>query len=420
MNRHIFAAMAIIAACAAALPASAADDCPAPEVTVTGATKAGVPPLAANATPEQKSASVVQLGDTIELTITGLDKLVKDVDCRQGKGLPKRTPILFLAAQPIKGLTGYLPGPPDQGKIRFDLAHSSGSKTAWALVLANPWITDSPLDVSMGFEDSYPFKSSAQIPFRRLSVFYAVAGGIFMFVLIALFLGLLLCTDMCREGRPSIPSDIVGDAIPRGAYGPYSLSKVQASIWFLVILGAYILIVAVTHDLSGTVNGTALTLMGIGAATMVGSTVIQNNQSTATVAAAETAQAGAAKELAKRIQDLQASLKGKEATSEGAAIEKSLDELKTAFKRATNQSIGLWKDIISDADGVNFHRFQMTAWTVVLASVFGIAVWRVLAMPDFDNTLLALQGLSAGTYLGLKVNESKVTTVPGEKPKTAG
>jgi len=419
MTRAILAAMTAIAMCAAALPARAAEDCPAPEVVVTGATKAGVPPLTANATPEQKRASVVELGDTIELTVTGLDKLIKDTECRQAKALPKRTPILFLAAQPIKGLTGYLPGPPSDGKIRFDLAHSTASKTAWALVLANPWITDSPLDVSMGYEDSYPFKSSAQVPFRKLAVFYAVAGAIFMAVLIVLFFGLLLCTDMCREGRPKVPSDIVGAAaISRGAYGPYSLSKVQAGIWFLVILGAYILIVAVTHDLSGTVNATALTLMGIGAATMVGSTVIQNNQSDAATVAAAAAQADAARELAKRMQDLQASLKGKEETSEGAAIKKSLEELEIAFKRATNQSIGLWKDIISDANGVNFHRFQMTAWTVVLASIFTIAVTRILAMPDFDNTLLALQGLSAGTYLGLKVNESQVTTVP-DKPKAA-
>jgi len=61
----------------------------------------------------------------------------------------------------------------------------------------------------------------------------------------------------------------------------------------------------------------------------------------------------------------------------------------------------------------------MAAWTVVLATIFAIAVTRILAMPDFDSTLLALQGLSAGTFLGLKVTEPKVTTVPGEKPKVA-
>ena len=93
------------------------------------------------------------------------------------------------------------------------------------------------------------------------------------------------------------------------AYGPFSLSKVQAGIWFLVILGAYILIVAVTHDISGTVNATALTLMGIGAATMVGSAAIQTNQGE--VADAE-GQAEAARQLAQRIQELKASLTGKE------------------------------------------------------------------------------------------------------------
>ena len=40
-------------------------------------------------------------------------------------------------------------------------------------------------------------------------------------------------------------------------------------------------------------------------------------------------------------------------------------------------------------------------------------------MPDFDNTLLALQGLSAGTYLGLKITEPKVTSVPDRSRKAA-
>ena len=93
-----------------------------------------------------------------------------------------------------------------------------------------------------------------------------------MLLLIGAFIALLWFTDMCREGRPAVPSDVVPPT-PPSAYGPYSLSKVQAGIWFLVILGAYILIVAVTHDLSGTINTTALTLMGIGAATMIGSAI---------------------------------------------------------------------------------------------------------------------------------------------------
>ncbi|MEA2878835.1 MAG: hypothetical protein QOF14_4031 [Hyphomicrobiales bacterium] len=417
MTKAILAAMAAIAMCAVALPARAQTDCPAPTVVVASASKVGIKKLSDTATEEQKRAlTIVELGDTIEVTMTGLPELLADADCRKSKALPKRTPILFLASYPIKGVIGYLPGPPTEGKIRFDLMHSEVSKGAWALVLANPWIADRPLGVSVGFEDSYPFKSSAQIPFRKLAIMYAILGLIFMVLLVVAFVYLLWFTDMCREGKPAIPNDVISTAPGiQTAYGPFSLSKVQAGIWFLVILGSYIFIVSVTHDLSGTVNATALTLMGIGAATMVGSAAIQTNQDQVEDAAA---QADAARELAQRIQELKVSLKGKQGTSEGETIRKSLKDMDIAFKRATRQSIGIWTDMISDANGVNFHRFQMAAWTVVLASIFAISVTRVLAMPDFDNTLLALQGLSAGTYLGLKITEPKVTSVP-EKPKAA-
>jgi hypothetical protein len=75
------------------------------------------------------------------------------------------------------------------------------------------------------------------------------------------------------------------------------------------------------------------------------------------------------------------------------------------LNRLTSRSLDFLRDILSDAQGVNFHRFQIVAWTVVLAFVFGKQVYDNLAMPDFDPTLLALQGLSAGTYLGLKIPE---------------
>jgi hypothetical protein len=171
----------------------------------------------------------------------------------------------------------------------------------------------------------------------------------------------------------------------------------------------------VTHDLSGTLNATALTLMGIGAATVVGSAAIASNQGEAADAAK---QADAARQLAQQSKELQASLAAKKGTLDEKVIEKALNDTEFAFKRATNQSLGIWNDIISDANGVNFHRFQMAAWTIVLAFIFAVAVTRILAMPDFDNTLLALQGLSAGTFLGLKITEPKVTDVPG-KPKEA-
>ena len=74
-------------------------------------------------------------------------------------------------------------------------------------------------------------------------------------------------------------------------------------------------------------------------------------------------------------------------------------------RRTTPVSKGIFRDLISDGDGVSFHRFQIVVWTAVLAVVFIRSVSRDLAMPDFDAALLGLMGISSGTYLGFKFPE---------------
>jgi hypothetical protein len=48
----------------------------------------------------------------------------------------------------------------------------------------------------------------------------------------------------------------------------------------------------------------------------------------------------------------------------------------------------------------------MATWTLVLSLVFIKGVYENLAMPEFNTTLMGLLGLSAGTYLGLKIPEA--------------
>jgi len=68
-------------------------------------------------------------------------------------------------------------------------------------------------------------------------------------------------------------------------------------------------------------------------------------------------------------------------------------------------SHGFFEDILTDDVGISFHRFQMFIWTIVLAIFFIGDVLTNLAMPEFGNTLLALMGISSGTYLGFMINE---------------
>ncbi|HEX9459334.1 MAG TPA: hypothetical protein VGA84_09330 [Thermoanaerobaculia bacterium] len=42
-------------------------------------------------------------------------------------------------------------------------------------------------------------------------------------------------------------------------------------------------------------------------------------------------------------------------------------------------------------------------WTLVLGGVFLISVLWDLTMPEFSATMLALMGISSGTYIGFKL-----------------
>jgi hypothetical protein len=78
------------------------------------------------------------------------------------------------------------------------------------------------------------------------------------------------------------------------------------------------------------------------------------------------------------------------------------------YRKLTSQSKGWLLDILSDANGVSFHRFQLFSWTLILGGVFAVTTYGELNMPGFDTTLMGLLGLSAATYLGLKVPEPSV------------
>jgi hypothetical protein len=49
----------------------------------------------------------------------------------------------------------------------------------------------------------------------------------------------------------------------------------------------------------------------------------------------------------------------------------------------------------------------MLVWTLVLGILFIYSVWYRLSMPEFSATLLALLGISSGTYLGFKIPENQ-------------
>ena len=93
-----------------------------------------------------------------------------------------------------------------------------------------------------------------------------------------------------------------------------------------------------------------------------------------------------------------------------ATRQSRLEQVKLAITKIDQaaqggSSAGLLQDILSDATGYSLHRFQIVAWTAVLGVIFVASVYNTLKMPEFSTNLLALMGISAGTYIGFKFPE---------------
>ncbi|OCX54257.1 hypothetical protein BEL04_08345 [Mucilaginibacter sp. PPCGB 2223] len=71
----------------------------------------------------------------------------------------------------------------------------------------------------------------------------------------------------------------------------------------------------------------------------------------------------------------------------------------------TARSEGFWLDILSDGSSINIQRFQNVVFNLLFGIIFVQKVLSARLMPDFDNNVLLMLGISAGTYAGMKVTE---------------
>lgn len=238
------------------------------------------------------------------------------------------------------------------------------------------------LTVSTGLEDGAAARSDADVEFvvlrtDRLVVWFILAiVGAFIFSLIAARTGAL------RDDEP------LGGGVTRATEGAYSLARVQMALWTVLALYAYLFVWFLTGEYKGTIPASVVTLMGIALATY------------GTAAAVDSSKVRTNKE---KLEEL----KPKLAAAPGNA-QLQAEVKKVEARTEVCPSEGFFQDITTSADGASLHRLQFIVWTLALAVVFVATVWKTLAMPDFDATLLGLMGISSGTYVGLKLPEAKV------------
>ena len=380
------------------------------------------------------------LQQIIVIQVDSLDKLVKRAECQSDQGLlvdpcDKHPISLFLDGREVKGLVPES-GAPEVGKngngsLRFHLERSHDSDETWADLLGEPipftpTFFHRPTDLSVGLAGSYSVPTMVRagvvggtrfhlVRIRKVRFFV----GLFLF---AAFLWKIY--DLARSTNLLRDSGDMRAIITRGGDSnkdigdeplkPYSLGRWQMAVWFVLVIGAFSFIWLVTGA-SDTITSTVLTLLGIGAGTALGAAAIDTKTANAAPSKLRVRLAqkvdldqriAAIETVANWEQDQAKATEWASLVSLRDNAEADISKLRAVLQPPASR--GWWKDIISDEDGgYSFHRFQIFVWTVVLVGLFLISVWSRLSMPEFGATLLAVMGISGGTYLGFKIPENQ-------------
>jgi len=364
-------------------------------------TPAGKSSQAAN-----KVTTIVSLHDSLVLTVQNLDWLRRHQECTAGAA-QKKPIVLYLNEYQLADIEAEPSVNPEDGKMIFPLRRTETSRQVWTDLLGKPGWGSRKIGVSLGLKDEFAVPSDAVVDLTPLPKGWLTFWLVLLVIVGGWFVKMARTTSLLRDS-------INSTAVDRNK--PWSLSRLQAAWWFFLVLASYLFIGCVTGDYSTTITGTVLVLLGIAAGTTVISTGIDDGKDTPESRVLEQA---AITKLETEIAALETdtnTLATKIAAGTATDQEKvdhpaKLQELqakRSQLKKQLRETEGLRKDILSDANGVNFHRFQIATWTLVLGIVFVCAVYRDLAMPQFSETLLGLMGLSAGTFVAMKNTEAEV------------
>ena len=229
------------------------------------------------------------------------------------------------------------------GTLTFVLERNQKNRNLWKPYLYDPLFDEEvSLRLSVGVRGEHPLPKTpnSNLTVRLHKIYVDWTTWAWLALLLALAIVILLS---------AIYTDMLRDGPPiDGVRQTYSLARTQMAWWFFLIVLSFVFIWLVTSD-RDTIPPSLLGLMGISAATALAAFAIPS----------------------------------------------------AAARRASK---GWWRDLVTDADGsVALDRLQIVIWTIVLSGIFLTSVIWDLTMPEFSPTLLALMGISSGTYIGFKL-----------------
>jgi len=306
------------------------------------------------------------------------------------------------------------------GKLQFELKRTDKNRAAWTALLGSPKSSTKVVTATVGLPNQPAVTSVAKLTLLIFETWRLVLALILLVVAIILFVWLSKRGYLIHDSNPPEP--------PAGQLKPYSLGLSQAAFWFFLVIGSFLFIYLVTTDYN-TITDQALILMGIGTATALGAAMIdatKRDTSTIDLSALRPEQArlqALINELGAKQSQLQTQITTasagptspeqlalnettvalQESQAKLVEVTRQIDDAKSRLSKPVSENF--LKDLLTDANGITLHRFQIVIWTLVLGFLFILGVYRELAMPEFSGTLLALLGISSGTYLGFKIPE---------------
>lgn len=293
---------------------------------------------------------VVGLGDYIELKINNLNKLFSS-EKNQTSSL-----VLYINNVPMHGIQPIFIDT-NQNLAVFQLNRTDSTKKVWDIFYDKKARKEfiKPVSVSVGLNDIGAIKGQpGNILLKLFNKTWRLTMLILYVIMLVIFGFLAKKSNLLRDGNLSE----IDPKTNKQKLASYSLAKSQLAIWTLIIVGSIGYIFSTTGELP-VISGSTWILLAISIGTTAGATII------------------------------------------------SLDPKKDTQLK---ESINWITDILSDNNGVSTHRFQMLIWTVFLVIYFMCRVYMNLDLPQLGTELLALMGISNGTYLGLKVSEDKKTS----------
>ncbi|MDD1713395.1 MAG: hypothetical protein LUQ69_09555 [Methanoregulaceae archaeon] len=328
----------------------------------------------------------------------------KDIlDALQKKGKPL---VLYFNNLPLKGTEVTV----DKETLEFFLERTSDTSNMWKQLWKESKTLNPTVTISLGVVGDTPTKIEDGkvykiILIKKIKLWWGVG---FLTILVLLVV-MAKKTEILRNSGPK----------PAGGDRTYSLALLQMALWFVVIIGSYIFLWLITGQMD-TITESVLGLMGISSATALGATLIDSGKSSAATSENQKLR-GEKDALNTRLNELDVKITnlspGPEKDASNAEKLKALtrvNEIDSKLKSLPQvegvASNGWLMDVLSDGNGISLHRFQMLIWTLVLIGIFFTEVYNKMAMPTFSSTLLALMGISSGTYIGFKFPEQNVSS----------